>query len=401
MSSTAGELAGAPVLRLRPAAARLAGKGHPWFYRDDLLDETVPGPLLVRLQDDAGRDLGLAFTSAHSKLAVRRCGPWPRAGVPDREEFFHARLGAAIAARGDRLGQQDGVRLVHGEADALPGLVVDRYGPVVVLQVTAPYVEQSLDAIVPFLARRLQAECVLARNDVSVRKLEELPQEVRLLHGKRVLEAVISEHGVRHRVRPWTGHKTGFYLDQSPARSTVMSLAKDRTVLDLFAYQGAFALCALKAGARSALCVDQSEQALQWAVQGAQENGLTGLATQQANVFEFLRAERQGSTRFDLVVLDPPAFAKNKRELSGALRGYRDLNRQCLRLLPPGGHLFTCSCSHHVTLPMFEDVLRQAAGGLPFRVLLRQRLGAGSDHPVWHALPESEYLKVLWLQRAD
>src|SRR5688572_27317151 len=141
--SAAGELAPAPALRLRPAAARLAGKGHPWFYRDDLLDE-VPWSRLVRLQDDAGRDLGLAFTSAHSKLAVRRCGPWPGTGVPDREEFFHARLEAAIAARSGRLGAEDGARLVHGEADALPGLVVDRYGPVVVLQVTAPFVEQSL-----------------------------------------------------------------------------------------------------------------------------------------------------------------------------------------------------------------------------------------------------------------
>jgi 23S rRNA (cytosine1962-C5)-methyltransferase len=266
-----------------------------------------------------------------------------------------------------------------------------------VLQVTAPFVEQSLDAIVPFLVQRLEAESVLARNDVSVRKLEDLPHEVRLLHGKRITEVVIAEGGVQHRVRPWTGHKTGFYLDQSPARAAVQAIARDRSVLDLFAYQGAFALSALRGGARSALCVDQSGQALELAASAAVENGLPGLSTQQANVFEFLRAERQEGARFDLVVLDPPAFAKNKRELEGALRGYR----VALRLLPPGGHLITCSCSHHVTLPMFEDVVRQAGAGLPFRVLLRQRLGAGPDHPVWHALPESEYLKVLWLERAD
>jgi 23S rRNA (cytosine1962-C5)-methyltransferase len=390
-----------PVLHLRPAAARLAGKGHPWFYRDDLVEADLPAAGLVRLCDDAGRDLGLAFTSARSKLAVRRAGPWPGPGIPDREAFFRARLAAAIAARAERLGPEDGVRLVHGEADALPGLIVDRYGPVVVLQVTAPFVEQSLDAIVPFLVQRLEAESVLARNDVSVRKLEDLPHEVRLLHGKRITEVVIAEGGVQHRVRPWTGHKTGFYLDQSPARAAVQAIARDRSVLDLFAYQGAFALSALRGGARSALCVDQSGQALELAASAAVENGLPGLSTQQANVFEFLRAERQEGARFDLVVLDPPAFAKNKRELEGALRGYRDLNRLALRLLPPGGHLITCSCSHHVTLPMFEDVVRQAGAGLPFRVLLRQRLGAGPDHPVWHALPESEYLKVLWLERAD
>ncbi len=386
-------------LRLRPQAARLAHKGHPWFYRDDLADGQVTEPALRRLHDDQGRDLGLCFTSPRSKLALRRCGPWPGDAVPDRETFFRSRLLAAIERRQDRLGPADGVRLVHGEADLLPGLVVDRYGPVLVLQVTAPVVEASLDAIVPCLVERLGAESVVARNDVGVRRLEDLPQEVRLLHGRRIESVVIDEGAVRFTVRPFTGHKTGFYLDQQPARAVVQALAKGRAVLDLFAYQGAFALAALKGGARQALCVDQSEPALALAQEGAVQNGLTGLRTEAANVFDWLRQERERA--WDLIVLDPPAFARNRRELAGAERGYRDLNRLALRLLPPGGHLLTCSCSHHMTLPRFEDVVRQAAAGLPFRVMLRQRLGAGPDHPAWLALPESEYLKVLWLERVD
>lgn len=406
MSETpsASSPAGAPV-RLTEKASHHARRGYPWFYRDDLESGPVGHGTLVRVRDFEGRDLGLGFTSAKSKLALRRCGAWPVGADPDavpgREVFFRARLQAAIERRAGMLGPQDGARLVHGESDGLPGLVVDRYGPVIVLQSSAPFVEQCLDAIVPFLADLPGAECVLARNDIAVRKLEDLPMETRLLHGRRIQETTIVEHGVQHVIKPFTGHKTGFYLDQRPARGLVKELAKGRTVLDLFCYQGGFSLSALAGGARSALAIDQSEEALQSASSGAAQQGLQGLTTQQGNVFDLLRALREQEQRFDLVVLDPPAFAKSRRELDGALRGYRDLNRLALRLLPEHGILVTCSCSHHMTLPMFEDLLRQAVAGLPFRVALRQRLGAGPDHPAWLSLPEAEYLKVLVLQRMD
>ncbi len=391
---------GAPI-RLNKKASQLARRGHPWFYRDDLLPGEVLHATMVRVADVEGRDLGLGFTSTGSKLALRLCGSFAGKDVPGREEFFAERLRRAVDRRAGMLGPMDGARLVHGESDGLPGLIVDRYGPVLVLQVTAPFVDRCLDAIVPFLAQLLNAECVVARNDVSARKLEQLPQEVQLLHGRRITETTIIEHGIKHTIRPFTGHKTGFYLDQRPARALVRDLAKGRAVLDLFSYQGGFSLAALAGGARSALAVDQSEDALQLAQQGAEQNELQGLSIQHSNVFDFLRELREGPARFDLVVLDPPAFAKSRRELDGALRGYRDLNRLALRLLTEHGFLLTCSCSHHVTLPMFEDLLRQAAAGLPFRIALRQRLGAGPDHPAWLSLPESEYLKVLLLQRLD
>lgn len=387
-------------VRLSARASGFLRRGQPWFFADDLLAGAVLPPRLVRVRDEEGRDLGLGMTGA-GKLALRSCGPWPGEVVPDREAFFRARLGAAIDARATQLGPEDGVRLVHGEGDRLPGLVVDRYGPVLVLQSTSAFVEASLDAIVPFLVERTGAASVVARNDVAVRKHEGLAEEVRLLHGVRPADPTVLEGGVRHVVRPFDGHKTGFYLDQRPARALVASLAKGRKVLDLFAYQGAFSLAALAGGAVSALAVDQSEPALASAANAAVANRLAGLQTHCGDVFDFLRAQRERNERFDLIVLDPPAFAKSRREVEGAERGYRDLNRQALRLLAPHGFLLTCTCSHHITPPRFEEVVRQAAAGLPFQVLLRQRLGAGPDHPSPITHPESEYLKVLLLQRQD
>jgi len=215
------------------------------------------------------------------------------------------------------------------------------------------------------------------------------------------VEVEIVEGDVRHTVRPLTGHKTGFYLDQRPARALVQSLAKGKRVLDLFCYQGGFSMHALRGGATSAVAVDQSEEALAQARHDAERNQLDGLETRCGNAFDVVRELRERNQTFDLIVLDPPAFAKSKRELPGAERGYRDLNRQAMRLLAPHGQLVTCTCSHHVLLPRFEELVRQAAAGLPFRIALRERLGAGDDHPALVTHPESEYLKVLRLQRME
>jgi len=393
----------ANVVQLTAKASGVARRGRPWLFRDDIVQGSSSPPRLVRVLDENERDLGLGITGA-SKLALRMCGPWPRhedpeQDVPTREEFFAARLTTAIDDRAGRLGPEDGARIVHAEGDWLPGLVVDRYGDVLVLQVTNTFVEESLDAIVPFLADRLSATCVVARNDVPTRGRERLDQYVEIVHGNRKLEVPIVEGTVTHTVRPVTGHKTGFYLDQQPARALVQSLAKARRVLDLFCYQGGFALHALRGGATSAVAVDQSEEALQQAEQDAATNGLEGLTTQQGNVFDVVRALRDKNEQFDLIVLDPPAFAKSRRELPGAERGYRDLNRAALRLLAPNGFLVTCTCSHHVDGQRFEELVRQSASGLPFRVATRQRLGAGPDHPALITHPESEYLKVLLMQR--
>jgi 23S rRNA (cytosine1962-C5)-methyltransferase len=386
------------TLRLNARAAQLARKGRQWFYADDLADPVAAGPGIVRLVDEAAHDHGLAFHSPASRLCVRRCGPWPD-GVPPADEFFAARLAAAVELRAGLGGPDGAVRLVHGDADWLPGLVVDRYRDCLVLQSTSAVVEQNFDRIVPWLVRSFEPAMVLARNDVALRRHEGLPEEVRLLHGRRVEPIEIVEGGVRHRVEPFTGHKTGFYLDQAPARARVRQLAAGRRVLDVFSYQGAFSLSALAGGAQSALAIDADEAALARARDAAAAQGWSGLETRAGNAFTLLRELRRDGLQFGLVVLDPPAFCKSRRELADGLRGYRELNRQAVRLLAPGGWLVTASCSHHVTPELFEDVLRQAAAQLPFRVLLRERLQAGPDHPVWLAVPESEYLKVRLLQR--
>lgn len=399
-SSDAAVQVGDDTVQLTPKASGFARRGRPWLFRDDVHAGSTEPARLVRVLDENGRDLGLGITGS-SKLALRMCGPWPAGDVPGREAFFAARLDAAIQSRAGRLGPDDGARIVHAESDWLPGLVVDRYGDVLVVQVTSTFVEQSLDAIVPFLVDRLGAASAVLRNDVPTRKREGLEQAIDIVHGTRKAEVTIVEGGVQHTVRPLTGHKTGFYLDQRPARALVQSLAKGRRVLDLFAYQGGFSLQALRGGASSALAVDQSAAALEQARGDAAKNQLDGLETQEANVFDLVRTLRDKNERFDLIVLDPPAFAKSRRETPGAERGYRDLNRAALRLLSPNGFLVTCSCSHHIDGPRFEELVRQAAAGLPFRVAMRQRLGAGEDHPVVISHPESEYLKVLLMQRLD
>ncbi len=388
------------VVTLHAKASQLARKQHPWFYADDLADVDAPDVAIVRVRDDRGRDLGLGFLSTPSRLRLRLCGPWPDSpSVPTPDEFFAKRLEQAVAMRGATTAANAAMRVVHGEADGLPGLVVDRYGEGFVLQSSSTVVERHLDSIVPWLARN-GAAFVLARNDVGARKFESLPEEVRLLHGRRVDTVVVDEDGVRATARIWTGHKTGLYLDQRPARRRVRELAAGRAVLDLFAYQGGFSIAAAVGGATSVLAVDQSADALAQAQLDATANGVTSITMQVGNAFDVVRDLRRDERMFDLVVVDPPAFCKSRRELAGGLRGYRDLNRAAVRLLAPGGWLVTCSCSHHLSWEMFEDVMRQSAADVPFRLLLRERIMAGADHPAWVSLPESEYLKVLVLQRS-
>ena len=392
------------TVRLNANASRLARKGRLWFFADDLVGVQGVETGLTWVVDEAGRDLGVGLYCSDARLALRLAGPWPEAEVPDPERFFAMRLREAIERRRGLLGPRAGVRLVHGESDGLPGLVVDSYSGGLVVQVTSKALDTLRPAWVPALVALLEPTFVLARNDLPTRRFEGLStQGEELLHGRRTEVVEIDEGGVVHRVRPWTGHKTGFYLDQRPARALVHELAatgRGARVLDLFCYQGGFSMAALRGGAESVLAVDESEPALAEAAAAADRNGFdqNRFRAWKGNVFDVLRELRGGDETFDLVVCDPPAFAKSRREVRGALRGYRDLNRLSLRLLERGGHLVTCTCSHHVSWSDFEDVLRQAAGDLPFPVFLRRRLGAGDDHPVRLGMAESEYLKVFLLE---
>lgn len=394
------------VIDLEKNASRLARRGHPWLYKDDLKSTDLVDPglstgAIVRVRDHEGRDLGLACASTRSKIALRLCGSWPGEVVPSLAEFLTNRISRAVSLREDLIGEETGVRLVHGEADLIPGLVVDRYADVLVVQATTALIDDALPLLASILEQMFSPRMILARNDLSIRRHERLSEEVVLLSGESVDRVSILEHGVRHIVRPYAGQKTGMYLDQRPARKKVQQLASGATVLDLFSYQGGFSMAALSGGATSVTMVDQSSTALDLARETARDNGFSEPQAISGNAFDVVRDLRNRSDLYDLVILDPPAFCKSRREVKGGIRGYRDLNRAALRLLAPGGRLITCSCSHHLKSEMFEDTIRQAALDLPFRVFVEDRLGSGSDHPVLIRLPETEYLKVRVLRRWD
>ena len=312
-----------PVITLPARAAKLGRRGHPWFYRDDLEGIDLPPNTIVRVHAPGGRDLGLGITSTSSKIALRLCGGWSDDSVPDPAAFFAERLAAAIELRRSWIAPKSGVRLVHSESDQIPGLIVDRYADVLVIQSTASFVEAHLDTITEILSKEFSPAMVLSRGDVPVRSREGLPQEVRVLAGEKVEETTIEEDGVSHRIRPFDGPKTGFYLDQRPARARVNQLARGLRVLDLFSYQGAFSLAALAGGAREVIAVDQSADALERASRAAADHGFSAFTTIEGNAFDVVRDLRNDGERFDLIVLDPPPFCKTRRELEGGKRGYR------------------------------------------------------------------------------
>lgn len=387
-------------VKLTPAATRAAQRGRAWFFADDFTGSAEHGELVDVVGDRGGRLGPALMADDRARIRLRLLfGSAPNGATA--ESVLRNRIAASIERRTSWRGPRAGVRLVHAEADGVPGVVVDAYADTLVLQISSAAVEEHRAAIVATLVELLEPAAIVARHDIKVRVLEGLEQGVELLHGERLESVEIEEHGVVHEVRPFDGHKTGFYLDQRDARRRVEQLADGRRVLDLFAYQGGFSLAALAGGARSALAIDQSATALARAESAAERNGLNGLETRRANAFDALRELREAGETFDLVIVDPPPFAKSRKELQGGKRGYRDLNRHAMRVLAPGGLLLTCSCSHHVTPPMFEDLVRQAAAGLRANLVLRERLMAGHDHPAALRLPESEYLKSCLLERIE
>lgn len=389
----------AKLLLKRGQDRRVRG-GHPWIFSNEIesWQGTVEDGDVVDVVDSRGAFLGRAYVNRKSLITARML---TRGRDPIDATFFARRMDRARRFREVVLPGQAAVRMVYGESDQLPGLVLDRYGDVFVAQVLTLGMQSRLAEIQAAITEVFAPKGVVLAGDSPLRSLEGLPLERRVGWGEVPGSVPVEVGGFGLEVDLLGGQKTGLFLDQRENRRRAEARASGRRVLDLFCYQGAFSRNALKGGATAAIAVDESADALRVAVADAAADGLTGLTTQQANVFDFVRAQRDAHVQHDLIVLDPPAFAKSRREVEGAERGYRDLNRQALRVLAPHGFLVTCTCSHHVTLPRFEEIVRQAAAGLPFRVMLRQRIGAGSDHPVMITHPESEYLKVLLLQRVD
>jgi 23S rRNA (cytosine1962-C5)-methyltransferase len=352
----------------------------------------APGAL-VRLEAADGRPIGTAGFNRHTLIAARLLAREPDVAVD--EGFLHDRLARALAVR-ERLIDTPHYRMVHAEADGLPGLVADRFGDTLVLQLNAA-VMQALEApLLAALDALVQPATVVLRNDTPARALEGLAQEVRVARGAADGPVELIEYGARFLADPLAGQKTGWFFDQRDNRAWTARLAQGARVLDAYTYAGGFAVQAALAGAASVTALDRSESALALVSQAAAANGVAGtVSAKRGEVFGELQAMAGSGERFDLAICDPPAFAKTRKDVQPALRGYRKLARLAAQVVAPGGYLALCSCSHHVGA---EDFAEQCARGLHdagrFARLLR-RAGAAPDHPVHPRLAESDYLKCL------
>ncbi len=361
--------------------------GHPWIYRSDVQEEGADArPDLVTVKDQRGRFLGRALYSPASEIRLRLLSL-------EDEQIDSAWWAARIAESRDRRPAIDATayRLVHAEADGLPSLIVDRYGPYLVVQFLSAGLETCRSDIIAALIEVLEPSGILLRNDAPIRRHEKLAAAVEVAFGE-VPEAVeVEEHGVRYRAALRTGQKTGAFLDQRENRALVGSLASGRA-LDVFAYEGGFALhLARRAG--EVIAVESSAEALTRGRANAELNGLTNISWLEANAFDLLREYDRAGQRFDFIVLDPPAFAKTRTRIENALAGYKEINLRAMKLLAPGGRLLTCSCSYHVGRELFLGMLAEAAADSGRRVRLESLLGQPADHPEMLAIPETGYLK--------
>jgi 23S rRNA (cytosine1962-C5)-methyltransferase len=377
--------------------ARRWAAGHPWIYRSDVVQRPDGPAGAVTVQAGNGRPLGVALWSPESEISLRLIDRDPTATIDG--DWWRRRLKAAIHRRAPLAGQANAYRLVHGEADACPSLIVDRYDRWLVVQLMSAGLERFRDEITAALLQLTGAEGILARNDAPLRSKEGLPRETVLLAGDVPRELEVDEHGVRYLAAPWQGQKTGAFLDQRENRHFVGGIARGRA-LDCFSYHGSFALH-LARRADHVTALDVSAHALERAAENARLNGFTNISFVEADVFEFLREQERRGQRFDTIVLDPPAFAKTKPALRGALRGYKDVNLHALRLLEPGGLLYTASCSFHLTKPLFLEMLHDAAADSGRRVALREVRGQPLDHPEVVTIPETGYIKGALLEAMD
>lgn len=393
---------GWPTVWLKAGEADRVVAGHPWVYAGSILrvSRAPADGDVVQVKDHRQRFLGLGLFNSQSKIHVRMLGPDRR--EPDRA-FFGERVEAALALRRRHMPQATSYRVLNAEGDLLSGLIVDKYGDVLVLQTSSLGMDRRKDIVVDVLLKALAPRAILERNDISSRKFEGLPEANGVLHGAVEGAVDVTLNGLKFQVDLAGGHKTGLYLDQQGNYARVAELAAGipgARVLDCFGFTGGFALHAARAGAAQVHSVEQSEEAVTAARRHAELNGLADRCTfEAANVFDWLKARSTTAPheklipQFDVIVLDPPSFTRNRASVPDALRGYKEIHLRALKLLRPGGVLATFCCSHHVDAGTFQDVILAAA--FDARRLLRRAaiFTQGPDHPVLPVVPETEYLK--------
>ena len=377
--------------------ARRWQQGHPWIYRSDVTTRPSAPAGAVRVVDNRGKPIGVALWSPTSEISLRMVDSSDRA-VLDAKWWKH-RLGAAIARRASVGATSNAFRLVHGEGDACPSLICDRYDRWLVVQLMSAGLDAFRDIIVDTLDELVHPEGILGRNDVALRAKEGLPQKVEALRGTVQETIEVNEHGIRFLAAPWRGQKTGAFLDQRENRVLIGEHARGRA-LDCFSYHGSFALH-LARRAERVIALDVSSEALERAKENCALNGITNVDLVEADTFDYLRERERARETFDTIVLDPPAFAKTRASLPGAIRGYKDINLRAMRLLSRNGLLFTASCSFHLTKPLFLEMLQDAAADSGRRIALRAITAQAADHPEVVTIPETGYLKGALLTALD
>ena len=368
-------------------------QGHPWIYRTDVAEEPDKKPGIVPVSDRKGKFLGKALYSPSSEIRLRLL---TRADEPIDATWWTKRIGDAAERRAGI--SASAWRAVHAEGDGLPSLIIDKYGPYIVAQLLSAGLETARADVVAAIRELFGPEGILLRNDAGVRRHEGLAEEVALVHGDVPKVVEVSEDGVRYLAAPWTGQKTGAFLDQRENRALIGQHTKvGGRALDLFAYHGSFALH-LARHAKQVVAVDQSTDALARGAENAQLNAINNIEWRAANTFDLLRELEQRRERFDTIALDPPAFAKTKANLERALAGYKEINLRAMKILAPGGVLFTSSCSYHVSRDVFNAMLADAARDSGRRMQFLGATGAAGDHPELLNVPETGYLKGVLLR---
>ena len=371
--------------------------GHPWIYRSDVAERPDSPAGVVLVEDNRNRPLGWALWSPRSEISLRLIEGDPDVTI-DRE-WWRGKIEAALSHRVNLETVTNAYRVVHGEADGLPSLVVDRYDRWAVVQLMSAGLEAFRDDIIDAVVHVLRVDGILARNDSALRSKEGLQRETVQLFGEVPHEIEVDEYSIRYIAAPYTGQKTGAFLDQRENRHLAGQSAKG-IALDCFSYHGSFALH-LAQNADEVIALDSSAQALERARKNAALNKITNIDFVETNAFDFLKEKEKSGAQFDTIVLDPPAFAKTRSSVPSAIRGYKDINMRAMRLLAPGGMLFTASCSFHLSKPMFLEMLEAAAADSGRRIALREIRGQPVDHPEILGIPETGYIKGALLKALD
>jgi 23S rRNA (cytosine1962-C5)-methyltransferase len=370
--------------------------GHLWVYRSDIRTTQAEPGSVVRLTDERGRFHGRAFYSDKSQIAVRLL---TREDIPMDRAFFTERLKHAIAYRERVVENSEAFRLVYSEADLLPSLIVDRYGDYLAVQTLSQGTERHKNLLVEILVELVSPKGIIERNDPKVRLLEGLEQKVGVLHGEVPPEIRVRENGVLFAYDLPKGQKTGSFLDQRENHWAARRYASG-DVLDCFSYQGGFALTVADRCDHVEV-IEMAPTAIEAARKNQELNGISNVTFRCGNTFDLLKEYDEVGRRFQMIVLDPPAFAKNRDSIPAAQRGYKEINLRALKLLKPGGYLITCSCSYHVTEPLFLQILAEAANDARRNVAVVERRTQALDHPILLTMPETHYLKCMIIRSIE